>query len=305
MGDPRAKGRITAISLQSLRPFNMTPRSTISLIVGSFMLVACLVTVVHNRSTPLEVHDDTQDTALAASSSADAVPTITATVASQLSGPSQQPTKSPTESFDKVVEDLVKLNPSLSATKLKSGVKVDPKDPSRVIGDLWWNSLAIKAPPANFGVLKVSGSFILHSNQLTSLPSSFANLKVGGSLFLSFNQLTSLPSSFANLKVGYGLDLSHNKLTSLPESFGNLKVGGNLELKLNQLTSLPSSFGNIKVGGNLDLNNNKLTSLPSSFGNLKVGGNLDLNGNPHVADALHKFRFPHVKLQVNCVGCGR
>merc|ERR1711871_824399 len=305
MGDPRAKGRITAISLQSLRPFNMTPRSTISLIVGSFMLVACLVTVVHNRSTPLEVHDDTQDTALAASSSADAVPTITATVASQLSGPSQQPTKSPTESFDKVVEDLVKLNPSLSATKLKSGVKVDPKDPSRVIGDLWWNSLGIKALPANFGVLKVSGSFILHSNQLTSLPSSFANLKVGGALDLNFNKLTSLPSNFGNLRVGGGLELQYNQLTSLLESFGNLKVGNGLDLSNNKLTSLPSSFGNLKVGGSLFLSFNQLTSLPSSFGNIKIGGNLDLNGNPHVADALHKFRFPNVKGQVNCVDCGR
>ena len=168
--------------------------------------------------------------------------------------------------YDFVLE-VAELNSefTLFATyrKLMYKVKVDPADPSRVIGNVDWYYIGIKWLPESIGYITFTGSLDLSGNLLASLPKSFGALKVGGNLNLTNNRLASLPKSFGSLTVGLDLTLRNNELASLPERFGSLTVGRHLDLHGNQLASLPESIGSITVGGRLDLSDNQLASLPA------------------------------------------
>ena len=105
--------------------------------------------------------------------------------------------------------------------QLMEKVKVDPSDPSRVVGDLHWDS-----------------------KRITVLPDSIGALTVGEHLYLCENLLTSLPEGFGSLTVGRDLYLDNNRLASLPEGFGSLTVGGEVHLHSNPIAAElhPDSF---------------------------------------------------------------
>ena len=106
-----------------------------------------------------------------------------------------------------VAAEVAALNPRLTVERLLESVEVDPTDPSRVVGGLYWNRKRIMV-----------------------LPESIGSLTVGGDLYLRDNRLASLPEGFGSLTVGGDLNLHENRLASLPEGFGSLTVGGDLLL---------------------------------------------------------------------------
>ena len=90
----------------------------------------------------------------------------------------------------KVVAEVAALNPHLTVEELMENVEVDPKDPSRVVGDLVWNFKRITKLPESFGSLTVGGDLYLSDNQLASLPEGFGSLTVGGDVYLADNRPT-------------------------------------------------------------------------------------------------------------------
>ena len=113
----------------------------------------------------------------------------------------------------------------------KKKVKVDPEDPSHILGDLDWHCYnyyngKIKVLPDRIGDLRIDGKFDLSGNGLRTLPDSIVNIECE-MLDLSGNGLTELPAAAANptafrgIKTGH-LDLGDNALRSLPESIKGL-----------------------------------------------------------------------------------
>ena len=129
-----------------------------------------------------------------------------------------------------VAAEVAALNPPLTVEELMENgwetVEVDPADPSRVVGNLYWNEKRIRVLPESIGSLTVGGSLWLEENLLVSLPESFGSLTVGGYLSLSDNQLASLPEGFGSLTVGGKVWLIDNPIAAElhPNSFNGLTL---------------------------------------------------------------------------------
>lgn len=125
--------------------------------------------------------------------------------------------------LDKVIDGIYTI---------KNGV-VDVK------GNVRMGNMGLKEIPIRFG--KVSGSFIVFRNKLTSLKGS--PKEVGGNFSCETNKLTSLEGS--PKEVGGFFTCAFNKITSLegaPE-----KIGGDLIIRNNKIA--PTYSG--KLGGEL------------------------------------------------------
>ena len=86
---------------------------------------------------------------------------------------------------EEVVAEMIELNPHLRREGLMRGVGgVDPKDASRVKGDVRWSNNGIAVLPESIGDLTVGGHLNLHYNNLATLPASFGSLTVDGGLLL-------------------------------------------------------------------------------------------------------------------------
>jgi len=163
--------------------------------------------------------------------------------------------------FPQVLEEILILNPNTHAQY--SIVRLDKKDPSRVLTNLNWESHGLLALPESFGDLRFDGDLNLANNELTALPESFGGLSVGRNLKLSGNRLTRLPDGFGSIRVGRDLSLARNPWRSFPTRIGELQVGrdlllGNLDIRemeplahdiLDRTECLSAGFKEIQVGG--------------------------------------------------------
>ena len=143
---------------------------------------------------------------------------------------------------EEVVAEMIELNPHLTREELMRYVEVDPKDASRVKGNVNWTYKGIKVLPESIGDLTVDGNLGLYNNNLATLPAGFGSLTVGGNLYLHYNNLATLPASFGSLTVGGDLDLSINNLATLPASFGSLQVGETVYLRDNPVSDMDYLF---------------------------------------------------------------
>ena len=91
-----------------------------------------------------------------------------------------------------VAEEVARLNPGIDVEELMRRVrgKVDPEDPSRVTGDIYWGGMGISELPGIIGDLTIRGSLLLINNRLRSLPEGFGSLTIGGVLLLYGNPIT-------------------------------------------------------------------------------------------------------------------
>ena len=101
-----------------------------------------------------------------------------------------------------VAEEVARLNPGVGLEWLMRRVegKVDPEDPSRVLGYMFWEGKGIRKLPESIGDLTIEGDLSFYNNHLSSLPESFGSLTVGEDLFLVGNRLRTLPKSLPNVK---------------------------------------------------------------------------------------------------------
>lgn len=102
-----------------------------------------------------------------------------------------------------VVDDIVCLNPHLKPEKLMKvvnpedassvwwEVKIDPDDASRMLGNVTWSGLGIRALPESIGDLTVEGTLRLSNNNLATFPKSFGRLTVGDGVLLAWNNFPS------------------------------------------------------------------------------------------------------------------
>ena len=156
--------------------------------------------------------------------------------------------------FQEVAEEIVRLNDGVSIEELIQypavpGLGPHPDDPSRLNGDLDWESKGISELPGIISDLTIEGFFDLSKNRLTSLPEGFGSLTVKKALYLNNNQLSSLPEDFGSLSIGGELWLYNNELSSLPESFGSLPTRQQIKLFNNPIArSLrPNPFPRLKL----------------------------------------------------------
>jgi hypothetical protein len=105
--------------------------------------------------------------------------------------------------------------------------------------------------PLKFG--RVTGDFLCHNNELTSLEG--CPTEIGGGFWCDNNLLTSLEG--CPTEIGGSFWCHNNKLTSLEGC--PTEIGGNFWCSKNQLTSLEGCP--TEIGGNFYFHNNNLTSL--------------------------------------------
>ena len=161
------------------------------------------------------------------------------------------------EGVHDVVAEIATLNPGVTRERLMEGVIVDPKDPSRVLGNLNWQG----GENEDYEEWKEELEWleglerlerqeaIRHVARITNLPESIGALTVTGDLNLHYNNLATLPASFGSLTVGGHLRLSYNNLQKLPDRFRKINVGryvwldGQFNKNLNVKASEYTNFG--------------------------------------------------------------
>jgi hypothetical protein len=122
----------------------------------------------------------------------------------------------------------------------------------------------------NNGLVDVDGDVYLSDRKLDNLPLTFGT--VTGFFICHYNQLTSLEGSPREVRGGF--NCTNNQLTTLKGS--PTEVGGDFNCHYNQLTTLEGSPGIVR--GHFNCRNNQLRTLKGI--SERIDGDLFLQNNP-------------------------
>ena len=91
-------------------------------------------------------------------------------------------------------------DPLLLSTRQHEEGKLNPEDPSHLLGDWNLSGLGLSALPESICSLKIDGNLDLQHNEITHLPDGFASITVRGGIYLNDNRIESLPDDFSSLE---------------------------------------------------------------------------------------------------------